>query len=216
MEATDGRYTQQQHPTGNLKMNVHGNHDPSRFSYYMTDEFYTALVSDFSDWLTDDRVVGDTAERDQFRSILEKEARLLDQLLFEEWLGLFVPECAYWVPSTRNQGDPRSEIAVMFDDRRRLEDRVFRMRTGNAWSQAPASRTTRMISNVEVFQGRSADLRMVRCNFLISEFWYNETRILTGWAGYRMSFGAADWKISAKQINLINCDQCIRNPSIIL
>src|ERR1700722_1508545 len=216
MEATDGRYTQQRHPTGGLKMSVHTNHDPSRFSYYITDEFYTALISDFSGWQTDDRVVDDIAERDQFRSILEKEARLLDQLLFERWLGLFVPECAYWVPSTRNQGDPRSEIAVMFDDRRRLEDRVFRLRSGNPWSQAPASRTTRMISNVEVFKGRSADLRMVRCNFFISEFWDNETRILTGWAGYRMSFGDPGWKISAKQINLINCDQCIRNPSIIL
>jgi benzoate/toluate 1,2-dioxygenase beta subunit len=197
-------------------MNVHANHDPSRFSYYMTDEFYTALISDFSDWQTDDRIVLDTTERDQFRSILERETRLLDRLLFEEWLRLFVPECVYWVPSTRNQGDPRSEIAVMFDDRRRLEDRVFRLRTGYAWSQAPASRTTRMISNVEVFKGRSADLRMVRSNFLISEFWDNEARILSGWTGYRMRFGAGDWKISAKQINLINCDQCIRNPSIIL
>jgi 3-phenylpropionate/cinnamic acid dioxygenase small subunit len=216
MEATDGRFTEQYHPAGDLKMNLHANHDPSRFSYYMTDEFYTALISDFTGWQADDRVVGDTAERELFRSILEKEARLLDRLFFEEWLGLFVPECAYWVPSTSNQGDPRSEIAVMFDDRRRLEDRVFRLRTGNAWSQAPASRTTRMISNVEVFKGKAADLRMVRCNFLISEFRDNETRILTGWTGYRMSFGAADWKISAKQINLINCDQCIRNPSIIL
>jgi 3-phenylpropionate/cinnamic acid dioxygenase small subunit len=197
-------------------MNVHANHDPSRFSYYMTDEFYSALISDFSDWQTDDRPFDDTAERDRFRSILEKEARLLDRLLFEEWLDLFVPECAYWVPSTSNQGDPRSEIAIMFDDRRRLEDRVFRLRTGNAWSQAPASRTTRMISNVEVFKGRSADFRMVRCNFLISEFRDGETRMLTGWTGYRMSLGASDWKISAKQINLINCDQCIRNPSIIL
>jgi 3-phenylpropionate/cinnamic acid dioxygenase small subunit len=197
-------------------MNVQTNLDPSRFSYYMTDEFYIELISDFSDWQTDDRLIADIAERDQFRSILEKEARLLDRLLFEDWLGLFVPECAYWVPSTRNQGDPRSEIAVMFDDRRRLEDRVFRLRTGNAWSQAPASRTTRMISNIEVFKGRSADLRMVRCNFLVCEFWDNETRILAGWAGYRMRFEAEDWKISAKQINLINCDQSIRNLSIIL
>jgi 3-phenylpropionate/cinnamic acid dioxygenase small subunit len=73
-----------------------------------------------------------------------------------------------------------------------------------------------MISNVEVFVGRSEELRMVRCNFLISEFRDDETRILTGWTGYRMRFGEANWKISAKQINLINCDQCIRNPSIIL
>ncbi len=25
----------------------------------------------------------------------------------------------------------------------------------------------------------------------------------------------AAWKISAKQVNLLNCDQCIRNPSIV-
>lgn len=216
MEAIDGLYTEQQRPAGSLTMNVHARRDPSRFSYYMTDEFYQDLVSDFSDWQRDNRVIDDASERERFRSMIEKEARLLDQLLFEDWLNLFVPECVYWAPSTRNQGDPRSEIAVMFDDRRRLEDRVFRLRTGHAWSQAPASRTTRLISNVEVFEGRTADTRMVRANFLVNEFWDNETRILTGWAGYRMYFGEHGWKISAKQINLINCDQCIRNPSIIL
>jgi 3-phenylpropionate/cinnamic acid dioxygenase small subunit len=197
-------------------MNVHVNRDPSRFSYYMTDEFYQTMVADFSDWQTDERSITDPAERDQFRLLLEKEARLLDQLLFEDWLKLFVPECAYWVPSTRNQGDPRSEIAMMFDDRRRLEDRVFRLRTGYAWSQAPSSRTVRMISNVEVFKSRTADQRMVRSNFLTSEFWDNEIRQLTGWAAHRMHRNASGWKISVKQTNLINCDQCIRNPSIIL
>lgn len=197
-------------------MNTHVNHDPARFSYYMTDEFYETMVADFTGWQTDERSIADPTERDQFRLLLEKEARLLDQLLFEDWLQLFVPNCAYWVPSTRNQGDPRSEIAVMFDDRRRLEDRVFRLRTGYAWSQAPSSRTARMISNVEVFKGSDADQRMVRSNFLISEFWDNETRILTGWAAHRVHQDASQWRISAKQINLINCDQCIRNPSIIL
>ena len=48
-------------------------------------------------------------------------------------------------------GDPRREIAISFDDRRRMEDRIYRLRTGYAWSQAPKSRTVRMISNVEVF-----------------------------------------------------------------
>jgi hypothetical protein len=53
--------------------------------------------------------------------------------------------------------------------------------------------------------------------------------VLTGWAGYRMvreaaaasspingQASASNWKIQAKQVNLIDCDQCIRNPSIIL
>ena len=70
--------------------------------------------------------------------------------------------------------------------RRRLEDRVYRLRTGFAWSQAPASRTVRLITNVEAFATRSDDVRMLRSNFLISEFWGDETRLLAGWAGHRL------------------------------
>ncbi|MGB8045349.1 MAG: aromatic-ring-hydroxylating dioxygenase subunit beta [Pseudolabrys sp.] len=197
-------------------MNVQANHDPSRFSYYVTNEFYTELVNDFSDWQTEERTIEDPVERDRFRRLVEYEARLLDQLLFEDWLKLFAPECVYWVPSTPDGGDPRSEIAVMFDDRRRLEDRVFRLRTGYAWSQATSSRTSRLICNVEVFNGQIPDQRMVRSNFSISEFWDNEIRALAGWTGHRFRKIGGVWKISAKQVNLLNCDQCIRNPSIIL
>jgi 3-phenylpropionate/cinnamic acid dioxygenase small subunit len=174
------------------------------------------LISDFADWQIDERSVDDPGERDLFRRLVEQEARILDRLLYEQWLGLYTPECAYWVPSTPEGGDPRSEIAVMFDDRRRLEDRIFRLRTGYAWSQAPSSRTSRIVSNVEVFRCAREDQRMVRSNFAISEFWDGETRVLAGWTGHRFRRSENTWKISAKQVNLLNCDQCIRNPSIVL
>ncbi len=195
--------------------------DPSRSSYYVTDAFYRALIENFSAWQDDRRAVADAAVRDEFRRLLEREARLLDQLRYEDWLAMYTAECIYWVPSTPQAGDPRREIAVMFDDRRRLEDRVYRLRTGFAWSQAPASRTVRLITNVEVFATADPDARMLRSNFLISEFWGDETRILTGWAGHRVLRDESvpdggKWKIQAKQVNLIDCDQSIRNPSIIL
>jgi len=190
--------------------------DPSRSSHYVSDAFYRSLMADFSDWQRDDRSVADPAVRDLFRRLLEREARLLDQLRYEEWLGLFVPECVYWVPATPNAGDPRREVAVMFDDRRRLEDRVFRLRTGFAWSQAPASSTVRLIGNVDVFATDRDDVRMVRANFLIHEFWGDETRFLSGWSGYRFVQADDGWKILAKQVNLLECDQSIRNPSIVL
>jgi 3-phenylpropionate/cinnamic acid dioxygenase small subunit len=190
--------------------------NPSRVSYYVTNEYYLELITDFTDWQDDSRCLADPVERDLARRLLEQEARLLDRLLYEEWLMLFTPECAYWIPSTPEGGDPRTEIAITFDDRRRLEDRVFRLRTGYAWSQAPASRTARMISNVEVFESARDDQRMVRSNFSISEFWDGEIRVLAGWAGHRFRKTDGVWKISAKQVNLLNCDQCIRNPSIIL
>jgi 3-phenylpropionate/cinnamic acid dioxygenase small subunit len=190
--------------------------DPSRTSYYVSDALYRALIADFADWQRDERAIADLGVRDQFRMLIEREARLLDQLRYEEWLTLFCRECIYWVPATPNAGDPRREVAVMFDDRRRLEDRIYRLRTGYAWSQAPASRTVRLVTNVEVFATDRDDARMVRCNFLIHEFWGDETRILSGWSGYRFVRQESRWEIAAKQVNLLECDQSIRNPSIIL
>ncbi len=190
--------------------------DPSRTSLYVGDALYTRVTADFSGWQRDEAEITDLPVRDQARQLVEREARLLDQHLYEDWLAMFAPECIYWVPGTPERGDPRREITITFDDRRRLEDRVYRLRTGYAWSQAPASRTVRLVTNVEVFATAEPNVRMVRSNFLISEFWGDETRSLTGWSGYRLARVGERWLIVAKQVNLIDCDQCIRNPSIIL
>jgi benzoate/toluate 1,2-dioxygenase beta subunit len=191
-------------------------HDPSLTSYYVTDAFYRRLVEDFSDWQRDEFAVSDPAERDRFRALLEREARLLDQLKFDEWLAMYVPECIYWVPGTPEAGDPRREIAISFDDRRRMEDRIYRLRTGYAWSQAPKSRTVRLVTNVEVFRTAQADARMVRSNYLIGEFRPDGVRYLPGWCGHRFVRNGERWLIAVRQVNLIECDQNLRNPSIVI
>jgi 3-phenylpropionate/cinnamic acid dioxygenase small subunit len=190
--------------------------DPSTSSYYVTDAFYRALVENFSNWQRADLAIADVAERDRFRMLIEQEARLLDQLRFDEWLAMYSPECVYWVPATPAGGDPRREVAISFDDRRRLEDRIFRLRTGYAWSQAPKSRTMRMVANVEVFAAGSEGARMVRSNLLISEFRPDGTRLLAGWCGHRFVEQDGCWLIAVRQVNLIDCDQNLRNPSIVI
>src|SRR5262244_2682365 len=191
-------------------------HDPSLVSYYVTDAFYRDLVAQFSNWHRDELAIADPAERDRFRMLIEREARLLDQLAFDEWLAMYAPECIYWVPASPQAGDPRREVAISFDDRRRMEDRIFRLRTGYAWSQAPKSRTVRLVSNIEVFATRERTARMVRSNFLISEFRVDGTRYLSGWCGYRFVQRAGRWEIQVRQVNLIDCDRNLRNPSIVL
>jgi 3-phenylpropionate/cinnamic acid dioxygenase small subunit len=199
-----------------MTMSMQLDHDPSRSSYYVNDAFYESLLASFTDWQRDDLAINDAAERDRFRGFLEQEARLLDQDRLEDWLGLFARECAYWVPATPGGGDPRREVAISFDDRRRIEDRIYRLRTGYAWSQKPKSRTVRMVSNVEVFRADRDDARMVRSNFLISEFRGFEVRFLSGWCGHRFVRRADRWEIQIRQVNLIECDQNLRNPSIVL
>jgi benzoate/toluate 1,2-dioxygenase beta subunit len=177
---------------------------------YVDDRFYADLVRAFKDWDRPELEIKDPKTRDECRALLEREARLLDQSRFEDWLALYAEKCIVWVPAAETAGDPRREVAVYFDDRRRLEDRIFRLRTGKAWSQVPASRTVRMVSNVEVF--KAGDRLMVRSNLLVTEFRAGETRLMAAWCAHRLAGGT----IEAKQINLIDRDQSLRNPSVLL
>jgi benzoate/toluate 1,2-dioxygenase beta subunit len=189
--------------------------DPSRSSWYVDDAFYADLVAGFTGFAREDRAVSDPAVRDQCRMLLEREARALDERRFDEWLALYVPECLYWVPGTPG-GDPRREIAFAFDDRRQLEGRVFRLGTGYAWSQIPPSRTARLVSNVEVFATAHPATRMVRSSFLLAEHRAGETRTLAGAYAHRIVERDGAWRIAVKQVNLLECDRSLRNPSIIL
>ncbi|MQA67405.1 MAG: aromatic-ring-hydroxylating dioxygenase [Alphaproteobacteria bacterium] len=197
-------------------MNETKTHDPSLTSWYVGEDFYQDLVDAFTDWQTDEREVDDLALRDTCRRLLEKEARLLDRRRLEDWIALYAPECVYWVPATPHGGDPRREIAVSFDDRRRLEDRIFRLRNDFAWSQRPQSRTARLVSNVTVFAtGDQAEL-MVCSTFLTTELQAGDRRTYAGWYGHRLRRLDDGWRIVVKQVNLIDCDQNLRNPSIVL
>jgi benzoate/toluate 1,2-dioxygenase beta subunit len=189
--------------------------DPSRTSYYVDDAFYGALVADFTDWQRDELEVTNPAIRDRCQALLYREARLLDEGRFEDWLGLYAPECLYWVPATPHGGDPRREVAIALDDRRRLEDRVYRLRTGYAWSQVPPSRTVRLVGNVEGFRTGAAGTYMVRSTLVINEFRAGEARRLAGWCGHRLAERDGGWQILVKQVNLIDCDQPLHNPSVV-
>ena len=190
--------------------------DPSLSSYYVGEEFYQALVDNFSDWQVDEAEITDPNLRDSCRRLMEKEARLLDQDRLDDWLGLYAPECLYWVPATPQGGDPRREIAICFDDRRRLEDRIYRLHNDYAWSQQPRSRTAWLISNVTIYGTSVASDFMVRSTFFTSEFQAGDKRSYTGWYGHRLREIGNDWEILVKQVNLIDCDQNLRNLSVIL
>lgn len=182
---------------------------------YVDDAYYEKLIAAFGDWQRAELEVEDVALREQCRALLEREARLLDQGRYQDWLALFAPECVVWAPAAANPGDPRREVSVLFDDRRRLEDRIFRLGTGSAWSQVPPSRTLRLVANVEPFRTEERAVLMVRSNFLLCELRAGETRSLAGWCGHRLRRRQVGWEIEAKQINLLERDQSLRNPSLI-
>lgn len=188
----------------------------SERSEYIGTDFYAALVEAFRDWQDEASEVADPALRDSCRRLVEREARLLEQDRHEDWLALFAPECIYWVPATPGGGDPRREVSVAFDDRRRLGDRIFRLRSPYAWSQQPRSRTSRLVGNVAVFRTADPAVLMVRSTFHVTELQDGDRRSYAGWSAHRLRQSGDGWEILVKQVNLIDCDRNLRNPSITL
>lgn len=190
--------------------------ETSYSSEYVDENFYDNLVDQFSDWAISDRQIQDIRLIQKCKNCLFEEARLIDEARFESWLGMFVDRCIYWAPISPGGSDPRKEVTLFFDDRRRMEDRIYRFRTGYAWSQIPPSRTTRRITNIEVFDTEKDDELMVRSNFEINEFRAGERRNLAGWYGHWLRETNDGLRIVVKQINLIDSDQGHHNLTLIL
>lgn len=187
----------------------------SIYSYYVNDEYYQNLLNELSVW-DSDLVLEDRSICDQCKRVIIKECRLLDEYRFDDFLSLYTDKCLYWIPIKPGGGDPRVEVSHAFDDRRRLEDRIYRLRTGYAYSQLPMSRTRRMLSNWELGYGDSKDIVFARCNFQISELRVGELRQYNGWYGYRLIKIDGQWKIDVKMINLITSDQGHENMTFML
>ena len=88
---------------------------------------------------------------------LYREAKLLDDWKFREWLDLMAEDISYTLRTTPNAQtrDRRRSVEppttwVFNDNKHLLERRVARLETGMAWAEEPPSRTTHMVSNVIV------------------------------------------------------------------
>jgi 3-phenylpropionate/cinnamic acid dioxygenase small subunit len=104
-------------------------------------------------------------------SFLYLEARLADEGRYSEWEALWVDDddtVEYRVPM-HPEDDPRTTLAYINDNRRRIRSRVAQLNTGNRHSQIPPSVMRRVVSNSEVISDVD-DLVTVESNFALFEY----------------------------------------------
>jgi 3-phenylpropionate/cinnamic acid dioxygenase small subunit len=104
-------------------------------------------------------------------SFLYLEARLADEGRYSEWEALWADDddtVEYRVPMHPDD-DPRTTLAYINDNRRRIKSRVAQLNTGNRHSQTPPSVMRRVISNSEVVDA-GADTVTVESNFSLFEY----------------------------------------------
>jgi len=79
-----------------------------------------------------------------------REARLIDQHRFDEWLELFAEDGIYWMPLEWGQTDTRLTASLMHEDKLLLTVRVERLKGNRTFSQKPKSRCHHVLQTPQV------------------------------------------------------------------
>ena len=101
--------------------------------------------------------------KEEIEQFLYREAELLDERRYEEWLDLFTEDARYCMPMRRNvpHDEPEREFTRAgtdvnwFDEGKdTLTRRVKQILTGIHWAEEPPSRICHMVSNVQIVPAR--------------------------------------------------------------
>jgi 3-phenylpropionate/cinnamic acid dioxygenase small subunit len=140
---------------------------------------------------------------------LYREARLLDAWDFRAWQQLLTDDVVYWVPLNATDTDPQDHLAIVYDDRQRLETRIWRLcESGFNHSQEPRAATVRYLTNIECDAGDDAEF-VVRCNLLLHEYRSGAQRrdvvpaAYSAHCEYRLRAEDGTWKIAFKKVALL-------------
>ena len=142
------------------------------------------------------------------KAFLYREARLLDDEQWDEWLECYHLDAEFWMPSWDDDDtlvtDPQREISLIYyPTRQGLEDRVFRIKTERSSATMPDTRTCHNISNVEL-EKQDGALCTVRFNWHTLSHRYKTDFSYFGMSRYVIDFSGEHPIILNKYVVLKN------------
>lgn len=155
------------------------------------------------------------ADREKVEQFIYREARLMDENRYDEWLALWTDDALYWVPCGRDDIDPKREVSLIYDDRTRLGTRITRLKSGVAHAQDPKSRMRRVISNIEIEEGANGEVT-AEANFMLAELRRGVQDIFAGRTIYRLRPDHDGFKLAYKKVLLVNNDEYIDNLTFLI
>ena len=149
--------------------------------------------------------------KQEVEDFLYREAELLDERRFEEWLDLFTEDVRYWMPMRRNV--PADEMEREFtregadvnwfdEGKDTLTRRVKQIRTGVHWAEQPPSRICHMVSNVQIVRASSDEVSVKSRFLLYRNRVETETDLLVGKREDLLRRVDGGWRIARRKIVL--------------
>ena len=149
--------------------------------------------------------------------VLYREAMLLDDGELEAWLELYTEDCIYWIPSEQGDTDPRREVSIVYDDKRRLGGRVARLLSGKEYGQDPPSVTCHQLSNIVA--GNTSDdkhLEVAAVQVVYEKRLNTSLQVLPGRVHWRLRRDGGSIRVVEKRIDLVDVHYYYENLTFVL
>jgi ethylbenzene dioxygenase beta subunit len=127
-----------------------------------------------------------------------REARLLDEQRYAEWLDLFAADAIYWIPTRADQASPHEALSIIYEPKSLLAVRVERLSRREMHVQSPPSRTVHHVSAIEV------DGEEARSALIVAEWRAGESRSFAARVVHRLRRGPQGLQIALKRVDLID------------
>jgi 3-phenylpropionate/cinnamic acid dioxygenase small subunit len=143
----------------------------------------------------------------EVENFLYFQAEVLDERRWEEWLGLFADDGAYWMPASKDQEAAEGQPNIFFEDYHLMNMRIRRVEHPYAHSQTAGHRTTHVVSNVMIQNGNeSSGEILVTSRFHMLEYRLDDQRYFGGKYTHRLKMTESGYKINLQRVDLVNVE----------
>lgn len=148
-----------------------------------------------------------TAEHAQV--LLMREALLLDNRRWEDWLAMYAPDAVFWVPSWRTDEqpveDPDREVSLVYHEHRdALADRVWRLESGRSAASTPILRTAHSVTGAMLEGDPAAPTVHASWTCHVYDPKQRTQHVFFGRYEMRYVADGGDWRVARKKVLLLN------------
>ncbi len=138
---------------------------------------------------------------------LYRQAEILDDRLWDGWLGLWTEDGIYWAPASEDQEVGEGVPNIFYEDLDLMKVRIGRINHPRAWSQSPPNRTSHVVSNVVIEDEDAATGDVIaRSKFYAVEYWNDEIRHFAGKYRHHLKRIDGGYRIRLQRVDLVNAE----------
>lgn len=165
----------------------------------------------------DPKIEGAVPSDQELVDFVLREARMLDQQRFEDWLTLFAADGYYWMPLEWGQTDPKLVCSLMYEDKLLLSVRVERLKGERTFSQKPKSRSHHVLQMPHVeSRDEAANSYVTWTSMHYVETRNDEQTLYAAWATHHLAVEDGKLRIKLKRVDLVNCDAAFGNIQLFM